>query len=246
MPSKVTLNQAASIHDQIKRFIERRINLGFFKPGDRLPSEAELQDIFGVSRTPVRQALETLVGEGLIYRSQGRGSFVRDRKIGGALKEMISFGKELRDSGHSIEPKTLAVAKVSCNQSYAEELNCDPGDEVIHLRRLFIVDKEPLVLFDHFLKPMLPLELFMQEGDFDSLHGLLSKEGFIPWEGVQSVSAILANQDEAAVLGISTPAAAILIQQTYFSATGEPLWCSRFLVRADRYEYKVHLSQSAF
>lgn len=51
---------------------------GEWKPGDRIPSENQLIDLFGVSRGTVRQAVQKLVGEGLIFTRRGDGSFVQD------------------------------------------------------------------------------------------------------------------------------------------------------------------------
>lgn len=242
-PTRFILNQSSPYHEQIRRYLERRIKLGLLKSGDQLPSEAELQRTFEVSRTPVRQALDALESDGIIYRSQGRGSFVRDRKIGGSLDQMISFGPGLWDAGHTVEAKTLTVERATCSQEIEATLDCLDEEKITYIRRLFIVDDEPLVLFDHYLKPMLPAEYFIQQGNFQSLFQLLSDEGFEPFEGIQSISAGLVNEEEASLLNITLPAAVLMIKQVYYAATGAPLWCSRFLVRADRYEYKVRLGR---
>jgi ABC-type glycerol-3-phosphate transport system substrate-binding protein len=58
--------------------IKRRIESGEYKPGDRLPTEQELCETFGISRTPVRHALTELTYEGILYRRPGLGTFVSD------------------------------------------------------------------------------------------------------------------------------------------------------------------------
>jgi len=69
------------IYQQLKEIIKRKIEDGEFMPGERIPTEFVLCDMFGVSRAPVRQALRDLVDEGLLNRQQGSGTFV-NRKIG--------------------------------------------------------------------------------------------------------------------------------------------------------------------
>lgn len=64
------------IYYQLKEHIKAQIARGELKPGDRLPTEEELCARYGISRTPVRQALTELVREGLLTRTPGRGTFV--------------------------------------------------------------------------------------------------------------------------------------------------------------------------
>ncbi|HXF68329.1 MAG TPA: extracellular solute-binding protein [Thermoflexus sp.] len=68
------------IHEQLKEILRTEILEGRLRPGDRLPTEAELCARYRVSRAPVRQALEDLAREGLIVRRRGRGTFVALRR----------------------------------------------------------------------------------------------------------------------------------------------------------------------
>jgi len=72
---------SSPIYQQIKEIIRRKVEDGEFKPGQRIPTEYELCDMYAVSRAPVRQALGELVNEGLLNRQQGSGTFV-NQKIG--------------------------------------------------------------------------------------------------------------------------------------------------------------------
>lgn len=64
------------IYYQLKLAIKKKIETGEFRPGERIPTEQELCDRYGISRTPVRQALKELVYEGLLVRRRGLGTFV--------------------------------------------------------------------------------------------------------------------------------------------------------------------------
>ncbi len=76
---EIDRDSPSPIYRQLKEIIRRRIEDGEFMPGERIPTEYELCDMFGVSRAPVRQALSELVNEGLLNRQQGSGTFVRHR-----------------------------------------------------------------------------------------------------------------------------------------------------------------------
>ena len=66
------------LYYQLKEMIKKKIESGEFKPGDRLPTEQELCEMFSISRTPVRQALTELTHEGILYRRPGLGTFISD------------------------------------------------------------------------------------------------------------------------------------------------------------------------
>jgi ABC-type glycerol-3-phosphate transport system substrate-binding protein len=71
------------LYHQLKLAIKKRIEAGEFHPGERIPTEQELCELFNISRTPVRQALKELVYEGLLVRRRGRGTFVSRHKQSG-------------------------------------------------------------------------------------------------------------------------------------------------------------------
>ena len=74
------LQDQEPLYIQVKQHILEQIKGGKFKPGDKLPSEKELTDLFGVSRVTVRNALGELQSEGIIVRISGKGTFVADAK----------------------------------------------------------------------------------------------------------------------------------------------------------------------
>ncbi|WP_239633952.1 GntR family transcriptional regulator [Paenibacillus sp. H1-7] len=81
---------------QLKNYIIQQMNQGIWKPGDKLPSENELAEQFNVSRITVKNAMADIVKQGLIYRIQGRGSFISDDDSG----QLLSF--EQKDDSRPI------------------------------------------------------------------------------------------------------------------------------------------------
>ncbi|HID87613.1 MAG TPA: extracellular solute-binding protein [Anaerolineae bacterium] len=86
---KINKNMPVPIYYQLKESIKEKIEKGDLKPGDRIPTEQELCEMFGISRTPVRQALTELAYEGILYRRPGRGTFVSEHLLS-------SLGKNVR------------------------------------------------------------------------------------------------------------------------------------------------------
>jgi GntR family transcriptional regulator len=235
------LSSTAPLHERVRKTLENQIINGVMDVEDRLPSEAELERLYGVSRTPVRRALQDLEAAGLIYRAQGRGSFVRNRKIGGALRELISFGEELRRAGHVVEAKTLRVATMVCDETIAPNLRLEAGDEILHIRRLYLADGEPLAIFDHHLRAVVSIDTVKRSGDFRSLYELLSDSGVELWDASETIGATQLTGEDADLLNVDSPAAALLLKRASRLIDGTPIEFSVYRVRADRYEYQIHL-----
>src|SRR3954454_4112192 len=70
------------LYHQLEQDLLERITAGEFAPGDALPTEEGICEQYGVSRITVRRALDALIGQGLIIRRRGVGSFVAERREG--------------------------------------------------------------------------------------------------------------------------------------------------------------------
>ena len=92
---------ASPLYMQIKELIQKEIENGHYTDGDKLPSEREMCEAYGVSRIPVRKALELLEAEGLIQSFQGKGSFVRTPVIRNNLVHIRTFSETLSQQGYS-------------------------------------------------------------------------------------------------------------------------------------------------
>ncbi len=226
-------NPSTPIFERIYQNLEDRIKSGKIKIGGRLPSEMELMREFGVSRQPVRYALDRLEVAGLIYRAQGRGSFVRERLAG--------FGQELQALGHQVSVHSLKMVERPADPTEAQMLDLAPGSPVIALRRLYYSDAEPLAIFDIRLRPLIPLQVFQQKGDFRSFYDLLKEMGIELWNARETVSAQLLSDEDAAILSVTPPTPALLIRRVACLADGTPFEYAVYRVRADRYEYTTNL-----
>lgn len=136
-----------SLTDQVKQHIKERILAGDFEEG-RIPSENELAQDLGVSRTTVRDALSRLENEGAVYRKQGAGTFVNEPglQIKSRLEEIWSYEEVLRDHGYTPSVRVLEVAEDPASEIVANDLAIVAGDPVTRMDKLFLEDDEPVVL----------------------------------------------------------------------------------------------------
>ena len=83
------------------------------RPGDRLPSDAELCALFGVSRMTARQAVDQLLVENLVVRHRGQGTFVAERPVPRLLGSPLSFTASMRRRGSTVSSRLLAAGLVA-------------------------------------------------------------------------------------------------------------------------------------
>jgi len=145
-------------------------------PGDMIPTEFELCDIFGISRTTVRQALTELVNENRFYRVKGRGTFVAQDKISqDFIKRIESFKAEMERKGYTPTSTIIDFKVVEAPIEVAVALNLPVHTDVISLKRLRSADNEPIVIAQTYL----PYSLCKNVLDYDmhnrSLYKILSK-----------------------------------------------------------------------
>lgn len=206
-------------------------------PGSAAPSERELVQRFGVARMTVRQALDALVGEGLLERIPGRGTFVaRPRRV---PTKITSYTEEMRRRGLLGESQTLLARREQAGPGVARALNLTDGDAVIHWRRLRRGDGSPICLEDAYLNEVL-LPGFLQSGMPTSLYAALEARGLRPTWAEDSVMADQATSDESTLLEIEA-GAAVLRHSRRGLAGDKIVEVSRSVYRADRFTMWLQL-----
>jgi len=89
--------------------IKTRIDSGEYLPGERIPAESHLCEMFGVSRITIRQAIRKLVDADILYTRHGKGTFVLPRKIKRLLPKLYSFSEDMREAGLTPSSRLLAL-----------------------------------------------------------------------------------------------------------------------------------------
>ena len=131
-------------YQQLYIILRDNIISGHWKPGDMLPSETELIEQFDVSRITVRQALELLVEESLIYRRRGRGTFVAVPGIEQGLNRIVSFTEDMRRRGLHPGTEVISASVIPAPQEIAEKLKVPVGEDLARYERLRLADGEPM------------------------------------------------------------------------------------------------------
>ena len=103
---------------QLAEILQHKIEGGEWQPHDALPAERELETIYGVSRTTVREALNHLAKQGYIYRAHGKGTFVARPKLRQSLHLLQSFTNDIASRGFVAGQQILEIKPVALPQSF--------------------------------------------------------------------------------------------------------------------------------
>ena len=118
----------ATLYSKVEEYIRSGIKNGNWKPGDVLPKEVELCEMFGVSRPTVRTALNNLVHEGVITRTKRKGTVVREwRTLESATVVIESFQQEMENKGLNVVTEVLEFRTVEATDLVRERLELQPG-----------------------------------------------------------------------------------------------------------------------
>ncbi len=135
---------------QIASRLQQDIASGHSKPGERLPTEAELSACFQVNRHTVRRALEELSRDGLVRIEQGRGSFVAEDVLDYAVEARTRFSEWIRKHNKEPSGQVLQLREIPSDQRVAAGLALRVGSRVVLLERLGFADDRPVSLTRHY------------------------------------------------------------------------------------------------
>jgi GntR family phosphonate transport system transcriptional regulator len=127
--------------------LNTEIAQGHYRPGDRLPTEAQLADRFGVNRHTVRRALSALAEDGTVHARRGAGVFVTHRPTDYPIGRRVRFHQNLAASGHVPDKRVLHLATRAADEREAEALQLAGGAEVQVFEGLSSADGQPVALF---------------------------------------------------------------------------------------------------
>jgi GntR family transcriptional regulator len=247
-PNPKAMNPAPSpgtpLHVHISDRFRREIREGRRLPHEALPSESELCRLFEVSRVTVRRALQTLEGEGLIYRRQGLGSFVADRRVTPGLVRLADFAQELERAGLEARSRVLHRAMEPAPHWVAEALQLPEGSPVFRLDRLRLGNEEPLALDRTWLAPFHAQLLEGHDLGRDTIYGVLERDYGIPiLSGRYRITAAAAEDSVARELGVEAGDPVLLIDRTSRSVGGRPVYVQRRFYRSDRMAFELELAR---
>ena len=239
-PTSLPIRSKKSIGERARDAVMELIARDELQAGDKLPSEAELSQMFNISRPTLREALKLLEQDGLIFTTHGRGRFISAAaalRVERPITAYESITSMLRELGYRPQTRIISVAEQPADKGAAQALRCRAGTPMVAVERLRFQGAEPLVYCVEIVRRDSLPEALDADIFKGSLNDLLEGKRKRPRMSSASVSAVELPKAIARVVGAKHAGPWLLITETCFTDGGEPVVFARDYHRGDAFSF---------
>lgn len=232
------------LYNQLKELLRGQILDGSYSPLSRMPSENELGTLYQVSRITVRQALNDLQKEGLIFKIHGKGTFVAKPKTFQNVSTLQGLAESLSRLGYEVINRVQSFKTVVATPRVAQRLAVAEGSRVIEIKRVRLINREPVSLEVTYL----PLAI----GEKLEKADLVTRDIFLILENdcqinlghaELAIDAVLAESELTRALQIEEGSPIMRIERLTHSAEGEPIDFEYLYYRGDAFQYRLRIDR---
>jgi GntR family transcriptional regulator len=242
---KIDLKSKLPLYDQIERNLRDLMVNGHLKPGEAMPGEWELADLYGVSRLTVRRALDELVRQNWLERKHGVGTFIRQPTMASIVASKLSFTEQMKTIGRKPSSKTVNQRVITATIKVARALQIEEGDPVIEITRIRLADNIPILLETACLSTeRFPSLSGMDWSKDQSIYQILNEEYGIAVSAMDhTIKPVTLTETEARYLKAKAGIPALLSETIAYSREGEPVEFSWSFSNGDKSEFYFHFQR---
>lgn len=233
------------LYVQLERALLTKMRQDGLRPGDRIPTEAEIAETYAVSRATIRQALTRLTADGYVERIQGLGSFVaKPRPTHTPL--LTSFTENMRSQGYRPSRRVVESSTIETPEDQLAILGSE-ATRCQYLLRLMLADDEPVGVSETWLPVDVlggRLDLFEASRlEASSLYDVLQgpEIGLRLERGLETVRPGTASAEVAALLGCAEGAPTLVVRRITYSPSNRTIESTVMTFSGDRYEYRIDM-----
>jgi GntR family transcriptional regulator len=236
-----TLDEPA--YSQLAAILQKQIFRGIYRSGDRLPSESQLRKTYKVSPMTVRRTITMLVEKGVVWTSQGLGTFVSSLKMHNVTFSLEDIYKTLNSNG-TTQVKILRASIIKADEKIAPLLHTKAGTNTIYICRLLIKDDTPLIYHrEYFIydpcRPIVETEL-----QIASLHDLFSGNNESDLKrGDFTISTAVLTDEDAGALDSRPGSTAFHLEHRFFDYDENPISFGVFICRGDKFKFHTSIGK---
>jgi len=213
------------LYKQVSHILTNELQNGVLKVGDKIPSELVLMDIYGVSRITIRAAIAELVDDGLLVRSQGKGTFVAPKKSSGFANDITGLAEACQRAGRKSHTKLLSIEYSYPTNSESKFLQINENEKVIETKRLRFIDSNPTIIeTNHYIKEF---DFLFRENLEDSLFGIFTKHNIHVTNTSRTLEICYASSAEASILDAKLNTPLLLFKDNQCDNNDRPIFISK-------------------
>lgn len=218
--------------------IESYIQQNQLRPHDKLPSERDLCEALGTSRTTLRNAIKRLIIEGVIYSKRGAGTFVAPQKLVRNLQDMESLSKSAMEANKVLSTKVIYADIIECNKDLSKRMKLTLGSKIYCLQRLRLIDGIPamieLAYFDYSLCKGIEQYDFSQESIYRTLEEVYNVKID---HGSETLSVTYVSEQESELLDVENGTPVFYLAGNVFTKDEKTIEFYKSIVRADQIRF---------
>ncbi|HUV15819.1 MAG TPA: GntR family transcriptional regulator [Pelolinea sp.] len=234
---------AVPLYHQLVTLLEDQINTGDLQPGQRIPSENELCDIYKISRTTVRQALNDLSMRGKLVRVKGKGTFVAKFLARKPYNGLSGLTRELKYLNQKVINKLIKLEVIISPEETAQKLRIHENDAVVLVERARYIENEGIVGVDIRYLPFSRFNGLLEEDlENHSLYELLmTKYDTFPTRAIHQVCGLGCPDSLTKILELSIGDPVTHFKDVVFDQNNVPFEFGENYYRIDRYKYQIEI-----
>jgi GntR family transcriptional regulator len=223
--------------------LQKRIRSGHWSPDEALPSEARLMAEFSVSRVTVRLALKSLEERRLIYKQQGRGTFVRPLQHG-LSKETSTIIEAFRKAGIEPEVKILGLDQMAFPEYIADKVEMQ-GQNGVRLRRLYSHEGTPIALVSLYVPLSMSGVAYMladSANSHETIYSILEQRmGVVIKEARHIIKTAALDDTDASALQLSPGNVCLCMERITYSMQSHPIEMMIYTYPPGRMQFEMLL-----
>ncbi len=231
------------LYDQIKVLLTQSLIGGEWRPGEMIPSEIDLAGRFKVSQGTVRKAIDSLAGENILIRRQGKGTFVATHNEEGIKLRFLRL-TAANGQKEVLQNELLSCIKTKAGNQMAHILELKAGAALIEVKRLLTFSGRPLI-YDHIAIPAAPFKGVNStriEENKGSLYSMYETEyGIRMIRAEERLTAVAADAEVAEALNLKVGAPLLSIERVSYTYGDKPMEWRLGLCLTDDHHYMSEL-----
>ncbi|WP_281202370.1 GntR family transcriptional regulator [Cytobacillus kochii] len=249
----MTINRESYIplYKQIAQDLQRKIENNIFEPGQRLPSEHELTEEYGVSRLTVRKSIKLLLEEDLIIIQQGKGMYVKFPIIQTDIMNDVldvqnfrGFYETLTGQGLNVKIKLVKYGEEKISKNIAEALECSMDTKIRTIYRIFYLKDMPIAFNITYLSPELVFtEEMIEEVEDQPLSTLLKTSKDNSQLGLEEIRCSIGvrpvTKEIAKRLNVPNNQPLMTLSRVFYYKDASPLVAGLMYLNTDCYQFTI-------
>jgi GntR family transcriptional regulator len=245
-PQKLVPFSPVPLYSQLKELLRTRILDGSYASHSQMPSESELGKIYKVSRITVRQALNDLQKEGLIFKIHGKGTFVAKPKAFQNVSKLQGLAEAMSQMGYEVINQLRSFKFIAANSLIAERLQIPEGTQVAEIKRVRLINREPVSLEITYLPKNLGEQLEKADLVTRDIFLIIENDcGVALGHADLAIDAVLAAADLTHALNLEEGSPIMRIERLTHAADGTPVDFEYLYYRGDAFQYRLRIDRQS-